>query len=653
MNGELCVVYNHILHSFIPSFFNSLISYLSSLQPKFIPQNCGSLKPTAFSPSKQLPPRFSRMIPKRVVNFILTLRKIKNMGSIKPYSGSFGKSELMHLLRRTMFGFSKTDLNYFKGQSLSQVVDQLVPSTSPLPKPPLRTYYNNVDPTKDTIEMIGSVVQVKWGETWVNTPVQANFVANPSGNRGNSLKQWWTGLQIHQDRTVYEKMVMFFQNLLVTEYSVVENPHSMYLTQSLYRKHAMGNYKQLIKDITLDPGMLRYLNGQVNTKKAPDENYGRELQELFCVGKGTGSGYTEDDVKAAARVLTGWNIITKEGGLNIIPKKGFNKSNHDTDVKLFSAFYGNKQIKNDTGITTFPSPFTTIEEYRAWLEIDQMIEMIFTTDEPSRYICRRLWNYFVYYEITPEIEAEVIEPLAEIFRQYKNDDDQLKYVLKAMFSSELFFKQEHRGCMIKSPTDFHVGMVRQIEFPLPDPSKLEAKYYMWNVIRNYNVNAGQDINDPPNVAGWPAYYQTPSYHEMWVDTSTYPFRKGAYEAISKSNFALNKNNTYDGTNNPSYGFITKMNFVDFVKKFEDPSDPNALISEATELLLGAPLSQAVKDKLKASYLLLGQSSDYYWTDAWDVYIANPNTTDPESKRVPMMLQDLFNYLMSSAEFHLC
>lgn len=573
------------------------------------------------------------------------------MGSLKPYSGSFGKPELMHLLRRTIFGFNKTDLQFFKGQSLSTVINKLIPPTTPaLPPEPLRAYFNNVDPSLDTMEQsTDGIRHVNWGETWVRTPIQSNFKVNSSNNRGNSLKQWWTGLQIHQDRTIYEKMVMFFQTLLVTENSVVENPNSMYNTQVLYRKYALGNYKQLVKDITLDPGMLRYLNGYLNVSSAPDENYARELQELFCVGKGPGSGYTEDDVKAAAKVLTGWNIVSKKNNLNIIPEKGFNKSKHDISTKTFSAFYANQQIINRTSITTFPSPFTSIEEYRAFLEIDDMIEMIFKTEEVSKYICRRLWNYFVYYEITPEIEAEVIEPLAEIFRQYKNDADQMKYVLKALFSCDLFYKTEHRACMIKSPTDFHVGMVRQFEYPMPDASKLEAQYYMWNVIRTYNVNAGQDVNDPPNVAGWPAYYQTPSFHEIWIDTSTYPFRQGAYTAIAKSNFSLKKDKTYNGLSE----FSTKMNFVDFVKKFDNPSDPNALIEEATEMMLSVPLSQHVKDQLKTNYLLLGQSQDYYWTDAWDVYIANPNTTDPESKRIPSMLLDLFTYIMSSAEYHLC
>lgn len=577
------------------------------------------------------------------------------MGSIKPFSGPFGKPELIHLLRRTMFGVKKSDLNFFKTKSLDEVLNVLVPTTPKAPDPPVRAYYNNVDPTRDNLDTL-----VAFGKTWVDTPAQASQPANPSGSRRNSLKQWMTGLQLHQDRSVYEKMIMFYQTLLVTEDAVVENAHAMYNTQSLYRKYAMGNYKKLILDITLDAGMLRYLNGERNTKTAPDENYGRELQELFCIGKGPGSGYTEEDVKAAAKVLTGWYVIYNEkiGTVtnNLIPTKAFNKDKHDLNPKTFSAFYKNTVIKTDLTITD-PTPFKTIEERRAFDEIEQLINMIFATDELSKYICRRLWNYFVYYEITPEIEAEVIEPLAELFRQYVDHPDQMQFVLKALFGSEYFFKSEHRGCMIKSPADFHIGMARTFDFPIPrqsaDPSKdytnLEAQYYMWNIFRTYNVNAGQDVNDPPNVAGWAAYYQTPSFHEIWIDTATYPYRKGAYEAIGRSNFTLKVANTYDGKS----GFLNKMNFVDFVKQFDNPSDPNELIREAVELMFGPPLSQSTKDQLKTNYLLLGQSTDYYWTDAWDVYIANPSTTDPESKKVPQMLQDLFVYLMSAAEFHIC
>ncbi|MCC7026546.1 MAG: DUF1800 family protein [Saprospiraceae bacterium] len=582
------------------------------------------------------------------------------MGMLKLYSGPFEKSEVLHLLRRTMFGVSKADLNFFMSKTLSESLDILINTKPTTPNPPLRTYYNNTDPTKDTFDKInnnGTIETiVNWGETWVDKPVQTNFLASSNSARRLNLKQWWTGLQIHQDRSVYEKMIMFYQTLLVTEDATLENAHMMYATQSLYRKYAFGNYKQLVKDITFDPGMLRYLNGEKNTKAAPDENFARELQELFCVGKGIGSGYTEEDVKSAARVLTGWYVIERGNvngvQMNNLPKKAFNKNNHDNGVKTFSPFYNNLTISPDRSITD-PTPFDTIEEKLAFLEIDQMIEMFFATDEVSKYVCRRLWNYFGYYDITPEIEAELIEPLAEIFRQYVNDPDQMRYVLYALFSSEVFFKNEHKGCMVKSPTDFTVGMIRQLDYPTPKSLQLEAQYYFWNIIRTHIFNQGQDINDPPNVAGWPAYYQSPSFHEIWIDTSTYPIRLGSISAISRSNFALPKTNTYDGANSPSYGYITKMDYINFIKKFDQPSDPNELINEITELLLGPLLSQNVRDNLKTTYLLLGQKNDFYWTEAWEEFIADPNTTDPVSRKVPSMLQDLVQYLMSSAEFQLC
>lgn len=581
------------------------------------------------------------------------------MGKLKPYSGTFGKPELLHLLRRSLFGVSHADLEFFKNKSITEAIDQLVPKTPTIPDPPVRAYYNNVDPALDTLEKYEDPVgsgnfkyAVEWGKTWVDKPIPANVVGNPNNNRRLGLKNWWSGLMIHQDRTIYEKMIQFYQTILVIEDSVIESANAAFMTQNLYRKYAFGKYKQLLKDISLDPGMLRYLNGNVNTKTAPDENYARELQELFTVGKGPGSGYTEDDVKAAARVLTGWTLVTRVNNQNVLPTIGFNKNNHDTNPKQFSAFYGNKVIINDASITDKGS-FESVEMARAFKELDELIEMIFATEEVSKYICRRLWNFFVYYEITPEIETEVIEPLAEIFRQYANDPDQMHYVVKALLGSEYFFKVEHRSCMIKSTIDFHVGIMRTLQYPIPNSSQLEAQYYMWNRIHTFNVNAGQDVNDPPNVAGWPAYYQAPSFYQMWLDTSTYPGRKSGYESFARSSFSLNKNNTYGGASSPSYGFTVKYNWVDFVKRFENPSDPNALILEAVELMLGAPVSQNVKDQLKTNYLLLGQTTDYYWTDAWEVYLANPNTTDPEARRVPTMLQDLFIYLMSSAEFHLC
>lgn len=563
------------------------------------------------------------------------------MASLTPFSGTFTKQHLQHLLRRTMFGLTKSDLNYFKSKSLNQVVDELLNVSSTPPKGPLKTYYtrsNNVN--TDNID-----TGVPFGGEWsgVNYPAAAN--PNPNGNRRISYKKWWTGLQIQQDRNIREKMVLFWHNHLSTEDSVTELAELAYQTNVLLRKHAMGNFKTLIQDITLDPGMLRYLNGIANNKTAPDENYARELQELFCVGKGPGSQYTEDDVKAAAKVLTGWQIVLNEtiNTVNTVvkPYNKYTLSRHDVTDKKFSSFYNNTIIKS------VAVPKAGEEKNEAIKEINAMIDMIFAVPEVAKYICRRLWNFFVYYELNDDIEVNVIEPLADIFRA---NNYNIKPVLKALFTSDYFFKATHFGCMIKSPADFTVGIARQFGMTIPtDPTKFEAAYFGFDLIRNFTLRQGQDIGDPPNVAGWPAYYQTPSFHEMWVDTSSYPERKATYESLSINGLTT----TANAFTPESVSVPIKIYWVEFVKQFDNPRDPVALINEAVELLYGVTVSQSVKDSLKTNYLLLGQATDYYWTDAFDTYIANPNTTDPEGKRVPTMLRDLFVYMQSAAEFHLC
>lgn len=550
-----------------------------------------------------------------------------------PYSGPFNKPELLHLLRRTLLGVSNADLNHFKGKSLNQVVDELLTFGTTV-APPVKNYSARVNNLPDPTALD---TEVQLGQTWVDTPIR-NQTTNPDGSRRESLKAWWMGLMLGQERNLREQMVLFWHNHFSTEANDVGNAQMSYRTNKLFRENAVGNFRDFLFKITLDPGMLKYLNGYLNKATAPDENYARELQELFCVGKGPGSGYTEDDVKAAARVLTGWSLITQEGtpAVPVTPYVKENLNNHDKKDKVFSAFYGNKVIKAVATPTR-----ATMEA-----EIRELIDMILAVEETSKFICRKLYTYFCYYEITPDVEVNLIEPLAEVFR---NSNYDLKVLLKAFFTADYFFKPELRGAMIKSGMQFVIGKTRAFGYQIPDASKFEAQYYYWSVFKNYARNMGQDIMDPPNVAGWPAYYQVPQFHEMWVDTATYPERKNFYENISKN--GLNSGTFY--YQDVSKNVKVTVDFVAFAKQFSVPENPNILVAEACELLFGVPVSQAVKDQLKTSFLLENQSSDYYWTEAWLEYINNPSTTDPEAKRVPTMLKNLFLDMESAAEFHLC
>ena len=263
-----------------------------------------------------------------------------------------------------MFGANPDDINYFKSKTLNQAVDELL-QPQILPDPPLNFY--------DTAEY-KDPQGIKFGETWVNA-IYGDGTVN--SRRRASYKYWWVMQMTNQKRNVHEKMVLFWHNHFSTEVNEVDDARYAYLYNTVLRKNALGNFKDFVRQITLDPAMLKYLNGRLNTKNAPDENYGRELQELFTIGKGAGSKYTEDDVKAAAKVLTGYGINGDKMTFTT------NVNNHDTSDKKFSAFYNNTIIKGIAG-ANFDK------------ELDDMLTMIFSVEEVSKFICRKFYQYFVY-----------------------------------------------------------------------------------------------------------------------------------------------------------------------------------------------------------------------------------------------------------------
>ena len=240
---------------------------------------------------------------------------------------------------------------------------------------------------------------------------------------------------LEQDRNIHEKMTLFWSSHLVVQSWAVFIATLTYNYQDKLRQNALGNFKDLVKIITLDPAMLLYLNGAANIRTQPDENYGRELQELFCIGKGKNSGYTEDDVKAAARVLTGWSL-----DFDTLETK-FYPFLHDDRDKQFSAFYGNTTVKGRS--------FNSGKD-----EIDDMLDMIFDTNEVALFLCRKVYTYFVYSEIDDFTEQNIIVPLAEIFR---SSNYEIKPVLDSLFKSEHFFDAMNIGALIKSPIDMNVG----------------------------------------------------------------------------------------------------------------------------------------------------------------------------------------------------
>lgn len=526
---------------------------------------------------------------------------------IATYTGSWTEQEVIHLLKRTMFGAKRADINYFKAMSMNQAVDELLNPTAPPPNPPVKEYVTSTTPgvTPD-----GNIVQ---GTTWIN---DINSDGTVQSQRRASYKKWWTGVLINQDRSIREKMIMFLVDHFGNEASEVGNANWNYKQHSLIRQYALGNFKELIREITRDISMLRYLNGYLNNKNAPDENYARELMELFTLGKGPGSQYTENDVKEAAKVLTGWQI----NGTTYTTV--FTLSRHTTTNKTFSSFFNNTVI---TGRNTATA---------GDLELADLLNMIFAQQEVAKYLVRKFYRWFVYYSIDAATETNVIEPLAEIFR---SNNYELKPVLSALFKSEHFYDILNRGCMIKTPSDIVIGSMREMNVAFRPETDWDTNYGLWNTFNSWMVNMGQNLHDPPNVSGMPAFYQEPSFHEIWINSDSLPKRNQYTDTMINTGYSRN-------------GFRVQFNCVTFAQALSNPGNPNDLVDEAVRIFFRNELSAQSKSQIKTQILLTGQQWDYYWTNAWAAYESNPTTANFNT--VNTRLKSLFQYLFNLSEYQL-
>jgi hypothetical protein len=193
------------------------------------------------------------------------------------------------------------------------------------------------------------------------------------------------------------------------------------------------------------------------------------------------------------------------------------------------------------------------------------------------------------------------------------------------------------GCVIKSPLDFVMGMARQfkVEFPSPTPDP-QLLYLTWALLASGAANAGQNILDPPIVAGWPAWYQAPIFHRVWINSDTMASRLILINGITGAGINL-------------FGVLLKLDPIPFAEALPDASDPNLLVADTVTQLFGLPISQATRDYYK-SFLVQGLG-DAYWTAAWFAYVGNPG--DPMAKNtVTTRMNAMLREMMVQAEFHL-
>lgn len=513
------------------------------------------------------------------------------MALLDAYTAPLTTAQVAHLLRRTTFGPAANQVKALTGKTAAQIVTTLL-ADQPAPAPPL---------------------DLKTGKTFTD---QA-FDTTNQGTFEAYLKMWWANLMLNQPVSLLEKMTLFWSNHFVTNDSTVNDYRYMYRYNTLLRQHALGNFRAFTISITQDPAMLLFLNGNQNVVGTANENYARELQELFTIGRN--GGYTEADVRAAAKVLTGWTDVGFRSATSGTISSTFRTAKHDTTDKAFSATYQNTVIKGRSGTSAGLD------------ELNDLIDMILANAETPRYICRRLYRWFVNSDITTEVETNFIQPLADLFRK---NNFEIKPVLTALFQSQHFFDPALQGAIIKSPADLIIGTLRFWGLQAPAASQSITGYYQ---IGNYCYarlkEEQQDLLNPPTVFGWTAYYQT-GYYQQWINSNTLGLRGSFGDTLTTGALTLNGKPVID--------------VLTYVKTLSDPTDAGKIVDELTTQLLAIPLTQAQKDFLTDT-VLLGSIPRYEWTSEWNDYVRNPNDT-AKKQAIQLKLTNFLQYLFRMAEY---
>lgn len=355
-------------------------------------------------------------------------------------------SDTRHLVGRTALGAEWGGLKVLEGKTRSEAIDILLkPGSTQTPPLPRLTPWANISRMSKSNGL---------GKQRARKMMM---------REGDSLKRWWMLHLLRTKAPVNEHMTLFWHNHFTSSLEKVGQPRLMYQQNQLLRQNAMGNFRKMLHKVARDPAMLIYLDGSMNEKGSPNENFARELLELFTMGRGH---YSEADIQAAAVAFTGWGVDRNRGTF------AYNSKKHD-NKKI--TFLGKK------------SSFTG----------DQIIDAILEKPQTSENITKKFWKEFVS-DMHPD--PKLIKKWATSFR--KSDYD-IKTLLSEILNSDAFWSAKYRGTLTKSPVDLLVGTLRTLPFP-----KFSDKDLV-----HISQLLGQDLFDPPTVKGWDG-------GTTWIDTQT-------------------------------------------------------------------------------------------------------------------------------------
>lgn len=575
-------------------------------------------------------------------------------------TSSLGQKRAAHLLHRATFGPTKEQIDEFSAYTPAQAVTQLYSVSLPDPVLP-------IDPETGTEWVISGTTDANSGDSDLQEFFKGWFIGQMLGAGVDNA--------FSLPYSAREKVVFFIHTILTTIQSKVDKSRSLYFQNQLFRQYALDksgaatlNFKELTKKICVDNAMLRLLDGNLNVKGSPNENYARELHELFTIGRGlegtlppvTEPGdyflFKEQDVQAAAKVLSGWEIDDTYSNIDPdtnLPRgkvrgSATNASSHDNTTKQFSERFNNIVIQPDPLLLNG----SNATEASAMDEISQLIESIYSKPETAKNICRRIYRHFVYREVTAAIDSTVIEDMATTFA---GSGFKLQPVLEELFKSEHFYEaapgtdDDNFGGIIKSPLDLMVGTYRFFKIEMPDPQSTAASFYEQTnaMIRNLSL-MGMNFYEPFDVAGYDAYHQFPIYHRSWISTNylteRYEFIRNLVSTDQMMGsgadvVAFVKDNIDNSTASDARQLITELvNYLLPVNDnltFDPAADDNSgLTAERMNYFLTAFLKSPQIDA----------DPEGSWTFRWN------NPVDPEVVR--RQLESLFNALMQSPEYQL-
>ncbi len=359
------------------------------------------------------------------------------------------------------------------------------------------------------------------------------------------LRGWWLQRMAKGPRALQEKLTLFWHGHFATSVQKVRDSYLMWLQNDTFRTRASGGWKEMLVALTRDPAMLLWLDQTQSRKEHPNENYAREIMELFTLGEGH---YTEQDVTEAARAFTGLS---------------YDRLHQESDFRPFIHDPGLKTVLGRTGNLS-------------WMDV---LGQIIAQPQAARFISAKLWRFFV----SEDPSEEVIASLAEIFRRNHN---QFKPLLRAMFRSEEFYAYSVVRNQVKSPVQWLVGSVRMLERELPPAA----------VCSNFLANLGQDLFAPPNVKGWDGGIS-------WITTNNLLARYNQAEMLVYGNNQLQLNTRNRGMKfienrfNRLHNAATPVE-VTKILTVEERSDKSALLDALQKRLLQARLKPKQEGALR-------------------------------------------------------